>query len=1041
MTYRIIGRAGSGKTHYMISCLKELQSAGVDCLFLVPEQQSLTAELAIERAGGADFNTEVLNFERLPNRVFREIGSLVTDTVDGAGKSILMARAWNAVKEDLCLFRRLSRGVLGDLCSTVSVLKRLCVSPSYLLEIGKRLEKERGAEEGLIHKIKDTALIYGKYEELLGDKRCDDDDPLTRLAVTEGAAEFFRGKAVFLDGIYTYTPQQYRIIELMAKNAAYLYVSFTMDEDESGIFDGVAGCARKIKELSGGNTKDVFLSTNHRVQSKALAYGEERLWAGGKPFEGDCSDVDAVCCTDRYEEARYAAGVILSLCEKGLRFNEIAIALRSPDAYQGILDTALASYNVPFYFGTKDSAATKPLTAAVLALLEMAAGRLPLSAVKKYLKTTFSVLSDEDADMLIRYAERWNIRGKAWISDKDWLMNPNGYKAEISAEEEALLTRVNESRRAFALSVGPVIEELRSADLTVEKAIRLIYDHLLQCDAEKKLAAAAERLTNTGDADGGIKTAALWEVMVDTFDRLYTLAGTEATTAEELLLLMEAQFSVTDIGAIPSYTDAVTIGDARLMRADGIKAMIILGLNEGEFPALPVKSGVFSAADSERLEDFELSLLPDTDKAVNEERFFFYNCASAPSQYLFVSHVSAGESRRSPLFAAVCAMFGKGEGRIYGEDERDRLFCKKAALTTLPYIKNAALKGAVRRVLSADPEARAILEEAPPLQDERAYAGEEHLEVMYLSYSRVDCYNNCGFAYLMKYKLALKPDTRLKFNSMDSGTYLHHLMEMYLKKRMETGKYVSADRSETVSEINALSEAYIKAVMPAPPGKRLKKLFERLNNAAVFMCEDINTEFGNSDFEPRGFEVRIGSGAEVAPPKLISTGGIDVRLSGSIDRLDTAEIDGKRYVRVVDYKSSPHTVSKKDIENGEGLQMLSYLYAYIDAAEDDPVPAGVLYRSFALPEDGKLPSQKGMISSDAKVLDAMGPGFKQMRNKLTEEEFASLKEDVYSHVTNTADLMAAGVMDVKPFKKEKTDCENCDYGEACRMKKKTAKFW
>ena len=140
MTYRIIGRRGSGKTEYMFTCLKELQSTGVDCLFLVPEQQSLEAELMLEKRSLAHLNTEVLNFERLPNRVFREIGGLYGNSLDSAGKCVLMARAFYSLKEELSFFKKLSRGTLSELCATVSSLKRLCVSPDMFKSIAKEAE-------------------------------------------------------------------------------------------------------------------------------------------------------------------------------------------------------------------------------------------------------------------------------------------------------------------------------------------------------------------------------------------------------------------------------------------------------------------------------------------------------------------------------------------------------------------------------------------------------------------------------------------------------------------------------------------------------------------------------------------------------------------------------------------------------------------------------------------------------------------------------------------------------------------------------------
>ena len=43
MLHRVIGRAGSGKTTYLLAVLREALQDGADCIVLVPEQQSLVA--------------------------------------------------------------------------------------------------------------------------------------------------------------------------------------------------------------------------------------------------------------------------------------------------------------------------------------------------------------------------------------------------------------------------------------------------------------------------------------------------------------------------------------------------------------------------------------------------------------------------------------------------------------------------------------------------------------------------------------------------------------------------------------------------------------------------------------------------------------------------------------------------------------------------------------------------------------------------------------------------------------------------------------
>lgn len=1033
MLYIIKGRSGSGKTEYILKCLKERQSAGMDCLFLAPEQQSLQAETLLEDVGAAQLDTEVLNFERLPDRVFREIGGVATERVDGAGRCVLIAAAVNALRDRLKLYSALSRGVLSELAATIAALKRLGISAERLSNICA--EAENKVDAGLADKLKEIAMIYSEYQRLLGNTLEDDDDPLERLAGSPAAADFFKGKAVFVDGIYTFTPQQDKVMELIVQNAAEVFISFTVGGEGDTMFDGSAACIKRIEGFAGKDCLHITLDEAHRSAKADLRYGESALWSAGKPYAGKPESVFFTSCETVREEALYAASVVYELRSRGYAFGDIAIACREPEAYAGVLDRVFASYDIPCYFAAKDNAATKPLSAAVLALLEMAEKRLPLYAVKKYLISTFSVLDTEQADVLIRYAESWDIKGKAWISENDWLMNPEGYSA-FTPETEKKLSDINNSRRLLADSLSPVINALKSPKLTVGEGVKLLYDHICECRAEQKLAEMAETLAAMGDDDGAEKTAALWGAMVDIFDRLYTLCADMPVSCGELRAMIEAMLEGTSLGAIPSYSDAVSVGSARLMRATGVKAMLLLGVNDGVFPSLPEKAGVFTARESAVLEGFHIDLLPSVDKAIDEERFYFYSCASAPSDRLYFSYVYGDGGKPSVLYNGVRALFPEASERVYGADERDYMFCRKAALDRLPYIKNAALKQALKAELTSDAATAALLGEFPPVRDGEAYIRESTLELMTLSYSRIDCYNNCGMSYLMRYVLKLKDDRHLSFRAVDSGKYMHYIMEKYVKGHVLNNSYIPADKDEIKAEIDAITDEYLASVMRSRPSKRLQKLIDRLKNAAAFVCDDLNDEFAHSSFVPFGFEVRIGKGG-VTPPLLVTEGGRRVTTVGSIDRIDGAVINGRRYVRVVDYKSSKHTFKLRDVEKGEKMQMLSYLFAYCDAAEDGALPAGALYRAFTLPDNGKPVPQTGFVLDDEAVRNAMDSGGNHIgtKEKADKEAVKLLKEQVYNHIRETADLIGGGKMCAETFKKEEQCCDFCPYGEVCRQAK------
>ena len=84
MLHRIIGRAGGGKTEYMMQRLGDSLKKGKRCIVIVPEQQSVDYEgMLCDRFGdGVNLLCEVLNFERLPNRIAREYGDLAVNNID-----------------------------------------------------------------------------------------------------------------------------------------------------------------------------------------------------------------------------------------------------------------------------------------------------------------------------------------------------------------------------------------------------------------------------------------------------------------------------------------------------------------------------------------------------------------------------------------------------------------------------------------------------------------------------------------------------------------------------------------------------------------------------------------------------------------------------------------------------------------------------------------------------------------------------------------------------------------------------------------------
>src|SRR5690554_4687410 len=134
----IFGRAGSGKSYTCMQQIKDLLGKEGPLILLVPEQYTLQAEKNLVRALGSTglVGAEVLSFRRMAHRVLSEVGGLTRRHMDSAGKSMLLYRIMDGMKEDLKIFARAARqpGFVGVVSQTISEFKRYRITPERLEE-------------------------------------------------------------------------------------------------------------------------------------------------------------------------------------------------------------------------------------------------------------------------------------------------------------------------------------------------------------------------------------------------------------------------------------------------------------------------------------------------------------------------------------------------------------------------------------------------------------------------------------------------------------------------------------------------------------------------------------------------------------------------------------------------------------------------------------------------------------------------------------------------------------------------------------------
>ena len=156
---------------------------------------------------------------------------------------------------------------------------------------------------------------------------------------------------------------------------------------------------------------------------------------------------------------------------------------------------------------------------------------------------------------------------------------------------------------------------------------------------------------------------------------------------------------------------------------------------------------------------------------------------------------------------------------------------------------------------------------------------------------------------------------------------------------------------------------------------RFRYLFNRLVALVTRLLEQLGAEFSQSAFAPVAFELKIGADGPVKPLELTTPDGVTVSVEGVVDRVDVMEKDGKKYVRVIDYKSGSKTFNLSDIFYGLNMQMLIYLFSICQNGTGElegALPAGVLY----------LPAKNVIVTADRGESDASVAAQQQKKRRM-----------------------------------------------------------
>ena len=1091
----LLGPSGSGKSTRLRAELKSRAEAGQRSILIVPEQFTSSTEAALYRTLGDTLSgyVESYSFTSLAETLLRRYGGAAVQTLTEAGRAVLVRRALNSLLDQVVYYsrQRHSAAFCEKVAQTIDELKSAGIRPGKLAEYARAPGADRD-------KLSELALIYETYEGLLAGTAMDPGDrqelAARRLQEADGGRDFFAGRTVYIDEFDTFNAPKRALLAAILP-AADLSVSLCCDHLQEtdggvGLFSGarqVAATLQRMARQADVPVHTMTLTGDYRHEN-APALAELSLLLADPGYTPDgpvpvkAGEQPAICCCQadsRQAEAKAAAAAVKALARTGVPYGRMAVICRDSGLYLPAVRYEFRLQNIPLFC---DEATTPENTAparAVQAALELLRGGLGGTALLRLLKTGLVHIPEEQACALENYAYTWPLHADDWRAP--FTRNPSGYVDTWSEQDRTDLANAEAARLFLVERAQTFLDKARGA--WVGELTRRIYLFLQSLGAESSLQQLAEELRAKGMLPAADEALREWNVVIGLLNDLVRLLGEkEMLTPAEYADLFSLLLRTTDMGHIPQSLDSVIFTTAGRMRLPETDACFVLGLAEGEFPQTPGDQGLLTHADRDSM-IAQGAELPDCfeNRAIREQ-VCFYKALTAPARWLWMSW--PGGAAGLPVTAALAPALDLMSIPRVEPEPADLGATPAAALDLLGSVwqqntpQRAAVLEALRAVQdspSAAPGFAAVQRAArrDPARVTDTAALEKLLgQRLHISPTRFERYAVCPFGYFMQYVLKAKPRQKAELAPNISGTLTHWVLEQALRRQGESFRTLKPEEIESL--VQDLVKEYADANLPGA-GVRMQYLLERIARNLVGLLGFIQRDMNQSGFKPVAFELRIDdrpdpddpSAPRVTPVELDDGAGHTVRVVGTIDRVDAMPLNGRTWLRVVDYKTGSKKFDLKEVYHGLDCQMLLYLFTLErngEALFPGATAAGVEYLladpspvTGARPESGQngTPAPPtypldGLLLDDSgicRAMDTRGTGefvplsfnkngdvsAASRKHLASPEKMTRIRDHLDELLTRMAQDLYGGRIAAEPFVPDgRSPCQYCDYRSVCR---------
>ncbi len=1106
----VLGGSGAGKTHKVYEeIIKEsIKNPGKNYYIIVPEQFTMETQKDIinRHPHKGTMNIDIVSFNRLAYRVFGELGINGLSVLDDTGKMLILRKVIEENKSELTIFGNKTKlfGFTEEIKSTISELYQYGINVDDIDEICDRISGNKTMKS----KLADIKLIYGKFGEYVEgisnkeSKYITKEEILNELCkVVENSLQL-KNSTIVLDGFTGFTPVQYKLIGHLFSLAERVMITVTISGDEAGKIGREGFVNVKEHELFNMSKvtvnelirlaaeKDIkmdkpFIIRDERVyrlkDNESINFLEKTLFRNEKESIAiRDANIQILCASNPIREAQAVADMISNAVrdsEGTLRYRDIAVLTGDMEGYKRVLEEALMANDIPYFVDNKKSLLNNNFVDCIRALLEIIDENFAYEPVFRYLKRGMSNISSEETDIFENYVLGCGIKGFKQYN--------TGFTKKYKGLTDEELNRCEDIRVKF---IEPIVKFKESVEnrsvLEVTKAIcTFIKENSLYEKLQMYTEAFAEEEREKQEY------AQVYRLVMELFEKLVNLLGDEILPLKEYRTILDDGLEEIKVGTIPVVLDQLVIGDIERTRIKDIKALYVIGVNDGIIPRSAGKSGILSQKDRVVLKNASVKMSPTAKENSFIQKFYLYLSLTKPTEKLTLTYSLAdfeGNAKKpSYLIANILKNFDGLKVENIEEKENSDMYFKVNSKEKTFKIIAEGLRGYDKNKVSilwkelfslyckndeyAD-RIKRVLEGAfyvnTDVSLDAALAKEIFGENVDKSITRIEKYARCAYAHFLMYGLNLVPRPVYEIQATDVGNLYHKAVELFsnkLKAENTDFKNVSDELRKELVDISVNEAVSYYGYDSINESSRNRYILEKVrkvtDRSAWAICEHIK----RGNFVPSEFEVLVGN--------------------GRVDRIDKLESGDCVYVKIIDYKSGNTTFSTDELINGLQLQLVYYLDSVVEQEKrkhtDKKVDlGGVFYFNIKDPvidyeekfiEDDSAVSEKllkeyqmsGIFNSTAEVLYNMDDRLEGLSENVTSSVIQAANKDVdvedmvkktamglssenFARVTKFAknkakelvDSIYDGDISINPYKEgEYSPCTYCENSGVCAFSK------